>query len=43
MLLQFAVGGAVVPFVTLLLRDRGLGMGQIGLSFACAAAMLLVE
>src|ERR1051325_5895814 len=42
MLLQFAVGGSVVPFVTLLLRDRGLGMGQIGVIFACAAAMLLV-
>src|SRR5947199_346862 len=43
MLLQFAVGGSVVPFVTLLLRDRGLGMGQIGVIFAGAAAMLLVR
>src|SRR5688572_19488408 len=42
MLLQFAVGGAVMPFVTLLLRDRGLTMGQIGVIFAWAAAMLLV-
>ncbi|HKQ36990.1 MAG TPA: MFS transporter [Verrucomicrobiae bacterium] len=42
MLLQFAVGGAVVPFVTLLLRDRALGLGQIGTIFACASAALLV-
>ena len=42
MLLQFAVGGSVIPFVTLLLRDRGLGMGQIGTIFSCAAAMLMV-
>lgn len=42
MLLQFAVGGSVVPFVTLLLRDRGLDMGQIGLIFSCGAATLLV-
>jgi MFS family permease len=32
----------VVPFVTLLLRDRGLGMGQIGVIFSCAAGTLLV-
>ena len=42
MLLQFAVGGAVIPFVTLLLRDRGLGIGQIGTIFSCAAATLMV-
>lgn len=42
MLLQFAVGGAVIPFVTLLLRDRGLGIGQIGTIFACASAALMV-
>ena len=42
MLLQFAVGGAVIPFVTLLLRDRGLSMGQIGVVFSCGAASLLV-
>ena len=42
MLLQFAVGGAVIPFVTLLLRDRGLGMGQIGTIFSCASAALMV-
>src|SRR5688572_1534852 len=42
MLLQFTVGGAVLPFVTLLLRDRGLSMGQIGLVFSCASATLLV-
>ena len=42
MLLQFAVGGAVMPFITLLLRDRGLTMGQIGVVLAWAAATLLV-
>jgi len=42
MLLQFAVGGAVMPFVTLLLRDRGLTMGQIGIVLAWAAATLLI-
>jgi MFS family permease len=42
MLLQFAVGGAIIPFVTLLLRDRGMGMGQIGVVFSCGAASLLV-
>lgn len=42
MLLQFAVGGAVMPFVTLLLRDRGLSMGQIGVALACGAATMLV-
>ena len=42
MLLQFAVGGSVIPFVTLLLRDRGLGMGQIGMIFSCSSAMLMV-
>lgn len=41
MLLQFAVGGAVMPFVTLLLRDRGFGMGQIGVALACGAATML--
>jgi MFS family permease len=42
MLLQFAVGGTVMPFVTLLLRDRGLSMGQIGVIFSWAAGTLLV-
>jgi len=42
MLLQFAVGGAVMPFITLLLRDRGLTMGQIGIVLAWAAATLLI-
>jgi MFS family permease len=42
MLLQFAVGGSVMPFITLLLRDRGLSMGQIGVVLAWAAATLLV-
>lgn len=38
---QFAVGGAVVPFVTLLLQDRGLGFGQISLIFTASSATLL--
>lgn len=42
MFLQFAVGGSVMPFVTLLLRDRGLSMGQIGLIFAIASGTLLI-
>jgi len=42
MLLQFAVGGAVVPFVTILLRDRGLDYGQIGQVFFFSSSTLLV-
>ncbi|MHC1765536.1 MAG: MFS transporter [Verrucomicrobiia bacterium] len=39
---QFAAGGAVVPFVTLYLRDRGLDLGQISLIFVASSATLLV-
>lgn len=39
---QFAVGGAVIPFVTLLLRDRGLGVGDISLILAASSSAMLV-
>jgi len=42
MALQLAAGGAVIPFVTLLLRDRGLAFGQISQIFSASAATLLV-
>src|SRR3954449_10491385 len=42
MALQFAAGGAVVPFVTLVLRDRGLGFTQISQVFSASSAALLV-
>jgi len=39
---QFAAGGAVIPFVTLLLRDRGLDLGQISRILSWSSATLLV-
>src|SRR5437867_3773926 len=42
MALQFAAGGAVVPFVTLLLRDRGLDFSHISQIFSASSAALLV-
>ncbi len=39
---QFAVGGAVIPFITLLFRDRGLDFRQISLIFTASSATLLV-
>ena len=42
MLLQFAAGGAVLPFVTLVLRDRGLDFAHISIIFSVASATLLV-
>jgi MFS family permease len=42
MALQFAAGGAVMPFVTLLLRDRGLDFSHISQIFLCSSATLLV-
>ncbi len=42
MLVQFAVGGAVIPFVSMLLRDRGLGIAQLSLIISASSAMLLV-
>ena len=42
MFLQFGVGGAVLPFVALLFRDRGLDVAQVSYIFAGSSAMLLV-
>jgi MFS family permease len=42
MLLEFTVGGSVITFISLLLRDRGLAIYQISLIFTCASATLLV-
>ena len=36
---QYAVGGAFLPFVTLYLRDRGLELSQIGWVFLSSAAV----
>src|SRR5438270_9531058 len=42
MLVQFAAGGAVIPFVTLVLRDRGLDLSRISQVFLASSATLLV-
>lgn len=42
MLLQFAIGGAVLPFLTLFLQDKGLNLTQISTIFLGASGMLLV-
>jgi MFS family permease len=42
MAVQFAAGGALLPFVTLLLRDRGFELAQISTVFSSASATLLV-
>lgn len=42
MALQFAAGGAVLPFVALLLRDRGLEFDRISLIFSASSATLMV-
>ncbi len=42
MAMQFAVGGAVIPFIALLLRDRGFDFGRISLVFAASSATLMV-
>jgi MFS family permease len=42
MTLQFAIGGAVLPFISLYLRDKGLDFPQIGRIFAISASLLLV-
>ena len=41
MFLQFAIGGAIVPFLVLFFEDRGLGVTQISRIFAGASAMAL--
>jgi MFS family permease len=42
MAVQFAVGGALIPFVTLLFRERGLDLAQISQILAASSATLLV-
>jgi MFS family permease len=42
MAVQFAAGGAVMPFVSLLLRDRGLEVSRISLVFAACSGTLLI-
>jgi MFS family permease len=42
MAVQFAVGGAVLPFVAVLLRDRGLDFTQISRVFLASSSTLLV-
>jgi MFS family permease len=42
MVVQFAATGAVLPFVTLLLRDRGLTYDRISLVFLAASSTMLV-
>lgn len=42
MVLQFAVGGAVMPFITILFRDRGLDFGQISRIFMASSGTMLV-
>ena len=42
MAVQFAAGGAVIPFVTLVLRDRGLEFSQISQIFLASSTTLLV-
>ena len=43
MVLQYAVGGAIIPFITLLLRDRGLSVEQISLVLLVSSAALLAS
>ena len=40
--MQFAVGGAVLPFISILLRDRGLDFSRMSLVFFAASSTLLV-
>ena len=42
MLCQFAVGGAVIPFAGLLLRERGLSYSEASQIFALSSSMLLI-
>lgn len=42
MAMQFAVGGTVLPFFSLVLRDRGLDFSRISLVFSASSATLLV-
>ncbi len=42
MIFQFAVGGALMPFVTVLLRDYGLDITQVSYIFLASTSTLLV-
>jgi len=42
MILQFAVGGALMPFISILLRDRGLTDSQVAHVFFAGSSTLLV-
>ena len=42
MVVQFAAGGAVIPFVSMLMRDRGLTIGQMSLILSASSATLMV-
>lgn len=42
MLLQFGVGGAILPFIAMWLRDRGLEMSQVSLIFLGGSSTLLI-
>ncbi len=42
MVLQFAASGAVLPFITLLLRDRGLSFDRISTILLAGSAIMLV-
>lgn len=41
MVLQFAIGGAVVPFISMFLRDKGLDFGHISLVLLASSSTLL--
>ena len=43
MVLQYAVGGAFFPFITLLLRDRGWSVAEISRVFTLGSAALLIS
>jgi PPP family 3-phenylpropionic acid transporter len=41
MIVQYAAGGAVIPFISMLLRDRGLDVGQLTLIISASSASLI--
>ena len=43
MVVQYAAGGALYPFVTLLLRDRGFAVAEISLVLLSGSAALLAN
>jgi MFS family permease len=42
MAVQFAIGGAILPFVSMILQERGLGFRQISTIFTASSSTLLV-